>query len=698
MRMLAYSAAKLRQLAFLLLIGLVLIGVAAPAVRAAEPRSGIDVSAIDPSVRPQQDFWQYANGKWLAATPIPADRAGWDTFSEVREKTQAQLRAAIEAIDPNDKDHPERRKLADLYASFMDEAGVDEAGLASLTEALAKIHGLNDKADLPALFAELAKLRVRIPLTLDVSPDEHDATTYVAHLEQGRLGLPDRDYYLKDDAHFVTVRTAYRAHIAKLFSLAGEPNGEAAADNIIALEKSLAELQWTRVQNRDPVKTYNKTELAALPALVGKDDLPSYLAAAGIGRDISTVIVAQPSFFAGLEAVFRDTPVDTFKALLAYNLLSAYSPYLSAPFADEDFAFELHTLRGVPEIQPRWKRAVSVVDRLIGFDLGKLYVERYFPPEGKARAEAMTANLIAVYREGIATLDWMGPDTRAEALKKLEAIVPMIAYPTKSRDYTALEIQKSDLAGNVMRARRFDYDYWLGKLGRKVDREEWFTAPQVVNAFYSPSRNQIVFPAGILQPPFFDAGADDAANYGAIGTVIGHEISHAFDDQGSQFDGDGNLRNWWTRNDRERFEKQTHSLVAQYDAFTPLPGYHVNGALTLGENVADNAGLAIAVRAYLLARKGCPAPMIDGFSGEQRLFLSFAQIWHEKLRDAARIERLKVDPHSPGQFRANGTLRNQGSFMQAFDVKPGDAMYLPKEERISLWQTDRELICPRKAP
>jgi predicted metalloendopeptidase len=698
MRMLAYSASKLRQLAFLLLIGLVLIGVAAPAVRAAEPRSGIDVSAIDPSVRPQQDFWQYANGKWLAATPIPADRAGWDTFSEVREKTQAQLRAAIEAIDPNDKDHPERRKLADLYASFMDEAGVDEAGLASLTEALAKIHGLNDKADLPALFAELAKLRVRIPLTLDVSPDEHDATTYVAHLEQGRLGLPDRDYYLKDDAHFVIVRTAYRAHIAKLFSLAGEPNGEAAADNIIALEKSLAELQWTRVRNRDQVKTYNKTELAALPALVGKDDLPSYLAAAGIGRDISTVIVAQPSFFAGLEAVFRDTPVDTFKALLAYNLLSAYSPYLSAPFADEDFAFELHTLRGVPEIQPRWKRAVSVVDRLIGFDLGKLYVERYFPPEGKARAEAMTANLIAVYREGIATLDWMGPDTRAEALKKLEAMVPMIAYPTKSRDYTALEIQKSDLAGNVMRARRFDYDYWLGKLGRKVDREEWFTAPQVVNAFYSPSRNQVVFPAGILQPPFFDAGADDAANYGAIGTVIGHEISHAFDDQGSQFDGDGNLRNWWTRNDRERFEKQTHSLVAQYDAFTPLPGYHVNGALTLGENVADNAGLAIAVRAYLLARKGCPAPMIDGFSGEQRLFLSFAQIWHEKLRDAARIERLKVDPHSPGQFRANGTLRNQGSFMQAFDVKPGDAMYLPKEERISLWQTDRELICAGKAP
>ncbi len=626
------------------------------------------------------------------------DRAAWDTFSEVREKTQGQLRSAIELIDPNDKDHPERRKLADLYASFMDEADVEKAGLASLQEVLAKIRALNDKARLPALFAELAKLWVRIPFALEVSPDEHDATTYVAHLGQGRLGLPDRDYYLKDDAHFAAVRTAYGAHIAKLFSLAGEPNGEAAADNIIALEKSLAELQWTRVQNRDPVKTYNKTELAALPALVGKDDLPSYLAAAGISRDISTVIVGQPSFFAGLEAVFRDTPLDTFKALLTYNLLSAYSPYLSVPFADEDFAFELHALRGVPEIQPRWKRAVSVVDRLIGFDLGKLYVERTFPPDAKARAEAMIANLIAVYREGIATLDWMGPDTRAEALKKLEAIVPMIAYPAGSRDYTALAIERSDLAGNVMRARRFDYDYWLGKLGKKVDRAEWFTAPQAVNAFYSSSRNQIVFPAGILQPPFFDAGADDAANYGAIGAVIGHEISHAFDDHGSQFDGEGNLRNWWTRDDRERFEKQTRSLIAQYDAFTPLPGYHVNGALTLGENVADNAGLAIAVRAYRLARRGCPAPVIDGFSGEQRLFISFAQIWHERVRDAARIERLKVDPHSPGQFRANGTLRNQNSFADAFDVKPGDAMYLPNEERISLWQTDRDVVCPGKAP
>src|SRR6185437_12540910 len=683
----------LRQLALALLVGC-----AWSVAIAAEPRSGIDLAAIDPSIPPQQDFWKFANGKWLATAQIPADRSAWDTFSEVREKTQGQLRGAIEAIDPNDQDHPERKKLADLYASFMDEAGVEQAGLAPLQETLAKIHGLFDKGELPALLAELSRLRVRIPFALDISPDEHDATTYVAHLRQGRLGLPDRDYYLKDDAHFVTVRAAYRAHIAKLLTLAGESGGELAADHIIALETSLAELQWTRVENRDPVKTYNKTGIAALPALAGREDLPSFLASAGVGDDVTTVIVAQPTYFAKLASLFGDTPLKTFKSYLVYNLLSSYSPYLSPPFVEEDFAFELHTLLGVPRLQPRWKRAVATLDRLIGFDLGKLYVQHYFPRQAKAHAEAMIANLIAVYRDGITTLDWMGPDTRAQALKKLEAIVPMIAYPTKSRDYTALEIERGDLVGNVMRARRFDYAYWLSKLGRKVDRSEWFTPPQTVNAFYSPTRNQIVFPAGILQPPFFDATADDAANYGGIGSVIGHEISHAFDDEGRRFDGEGNLRDWWTRDDRERFEQQTRSLAAQYDAYRPLPGYHVNGALTLGENVADNAGLAIAVRGYRLARHGCPAPVIDGFSGEQRLFLSFAQIWREKVRDAARIERLKVDPHSPGQFRADGTLRNQSSFVAAFEVEPGEAMYLPKDERISLWQTDREVVCPGKAP
>ena len=662
----------------------------------AEPRSGIDLSAIDPMVRPQQDFWQFANGKWLAATPIPADRAAWDTFSALRETTQQQLRDLIEGIDPKSPAGGEPRKLADFYASFMDEARVEAAGLDGLRDVLGRIRGLNEKAALPALFGDIAKLWVRIPWELNVYPDEGDATVYIAHLEQGRLGLPDRDYYLKDDPHFQTIRTAYREHIVRLLRLAGEPAADAGAEAAIAIETALARLQWTRVENRDPIRTYNRREVAGLPVLLADGDWPTYFAAYGVSAEIRSLVVAQPSYFAGLGAVLRDTPLQSWRAYLAYNLLSAYAPYLPAPFATEDFAFEQQTLRGVPEIQPRWKRAVATVDRLLGFALGRLYVERYFPPANKARADALIANLTDAYRENIATLDWMGPQTRAQALAKLAAIGRKIAYPATWRDYSRLELRGDDLVGNVMRARRFEYEFWLAKLGGKVDREEWRTPPQTVNAFYSASRNEIVFPAGILQPPFFDAEADDAANYGGIGAVIGHEISHAFDDQGSRFDADGNLRNWWSEQDRSRFDDKTRSLVAQYDAFSPLPGYHVNGALTLGENVADNAGLAIAERAYRLSLGGCAAPEIDGYTGTQRLFISFAQIWHDKMRDAARIERLKVDPHSPGQFRANGTLRNQSAFADAFAVKPGDAMYLPPEQRIALWQVDREVSCVKK--
>jgi putative endopeptidase len=683
-----YPATMLRWFALLCMVGLV-----GSVAAAAEPRSGIDLAAMDPTVSPREDFWTFANGKWLAATPIPADRSAWDSFTELRETTQAQLRRVIEDIDPHELS-AERRKVADFYASFMDEASIESAGLARLGETIGSIHGVRDKAELPVLFAGLEHLGVRTPFELSIYPDEHDATIYAAHLEQGRLGLPDRGYYLTDDAHFREVRAAYREHIVRLLSLAGETAAEQSADAIIALETELARLQWSRVENRDPIKTYNRMDVASLPTLLQKQDLPAYLSAAGLSGEIHSIVVAQPSYFAGLGAILGQVPLETWKAYLVYGLLSSYAGYLAAPYATEDFAFEQHTLRGVPELPPRWKRAVAVVDRLIGFELGKIYVERYVPKTNKLQAKALIANIMAAYRDGIATLDWMGPDTRREALAKLDAITVKIAYPEQWRDYGRLAIGKDDLAGNVMRARRFDTEYWLAKVGTRVDRAEWHMTAQTVNASYSPSRNEIVFPAGILQPPFFDAGADAAANYGAIGAVIGHEISHAFDDQGSRFDGDGNLRNWWTKEDRSRFDAKTRSLVAQYDAFSPLPGYHVNGALTLGENVADNAGLAIALRAYLLSRKGCAAPIIDGFTGEQRLLISFAQIWRNKVRDAARIERLNVDPHAPGQFRANGTLRNQDPFADAFGVRPGDAMYLPPEQRVSLWQTKREVLCP----
>jgi putative endopeptidase len=644
---------------------------------AAQQRSGIDLSTIDPSVRPQDDLWRFANGKWLAATPIPADRPGWDTFSMLREATQAQLRDLIESIDPQATD-PERRKLTDFYASFMDEKAVEAAGLAALTPELARIRALDDKAALPALFAQLAPLWVRTPCDVYVAPDAHDPTTYIAHLQQGRLGLPDRDYYLRDDPHFQTIRAAYRGHIAKLLSLAGEAADEADADRVIALETALARQQWTRVQNRDPIKTYNKRALVDLDTL-----WRTYFRAAG--SEVADLVVVQPSYLDGLAKIIDEVPLSTWRAYLTYNLLSSYAPHLPAAFADQDFAFEQHTLRGVPEIQPRWKRGVTVVDRLLAFALGKLYVERHFPPANKARAEAMIVHMTAVYAQSIETLDWMGSETRRQALDKLRAMRPKIGYPEKWRDYGGLAIERGDLVGNVMRGRRFDNAFWMARIGQKVDRDEWSTAPQIVNAFYSPTRNEIIFPAGILQPPFFDAGAEDAANYGGIGTVIGHEISHGFDDEGSRFDGAGLLRNWWTVADRERFDAKTRRMAAQYDTFSPLPGYHVNGALTLGENVADNAGLAMAAKAYRHSLEGRVAPIIDGYTGEQRLFLAFAQIWKSKWRDAAVIERLKTDPHSPGQFRANGAARNQGAFADAFELRPGDGMYVPPEERISLW-------------
>ncbi|HEY4170168.1 MAG TPA: M13 family metallopeptidase [Reyranella sp.] len=647
----------------------------------AQQRSGLDLSSIDPGVRPQDDLWRFANGKWLARTEIPADRAGWDTFTALRDATQGQLRDLLEAVDvPADG---ERRKLSDFYASFMDEKTVEAAGLAALKPELARIKALDDKAGLPALFAHLNPLQVHTPWILYVEPDERAPTTYAAHLTQGRLTLPDRDYYLRDDPHFQKVRAALRGHIVRLLTLAGENVKEADADGVIALETALARLQWTRVQNRDPLKTYNKRLVADLPALTADGGWRPYFGAAGVAVD--GLVVEQPSYFEGLHKVIDDVPLATWRTYLTFSLVSVFAEYLPKALVDEDFDFDQHVLRGVPENQPRWKRGVGIVDRLMGFALGHLYVDRYFPPANKVHAEALIGNLMAVYAESLATLDRMGDDTRREALAKLKAIQPKIGYPEKWRSYEGLAIRRGDLVGNVMRGRRFNHAFWIAKLGQPVGRAEWGTPPQIVNAFYNATRNEIIFPAGILQPPFFDAGADDAANYGGIGTVIGHEISHAFDDEGSRYDGAGVLRNWWTAADRERFEALTKRMVQQYDAYSPIEGYHVNGALTLGENVADNAGLAMAVRAWRHALAGKKAPTLDGYSGEQRLFIAFAQIWKMKVREAAQIERLKTDPHSPGQFRADGAAVNQSPFADAFALKPGDAMYRAPDDRISLW-------------
>jgi putative endopeptidase len=582
------------------------------------------------------------------------------------------------------------QQIADLYSSFMDEAAIEKAGLKPLAPVFAKIKAVKDKKQLPELFAYLEEIGVTTPFGLAIYQDKRDSSRYAANFEQSGLGLPDRDYYLKDDdAKLKEARAKYQAHIAKMLGMmdgkhAAGLAGKQAAE-IVALETELAKAQWTKVQNRNPVKTYNKLTLDELAKLTPDYDWKPYLDKSGLASKIDYAIVRQPTYLSGFDQALKNTPLSAWKSYLAWHVLSEHAPYLGKAYVDENFAFYGTVIRGVPENQPRWKRAVNFEQSAIGEGLGKLYVEKYFPPEYKVRMEQMVANLLAAYRQSIDTLDWMGPETKKEAQAKLAALTPKIAYPSKWRDYSAMKVVKGDLIGNAMRASEFEYWRNLRKLGQPVDRAEWGMTPQTINAYYNPRMNEIVFPAAILQPPFFNPQADDAVNYGAIGAVIGHEISHGFDDQGSQYDGNGNLRDWWTKEDHEKFAAKTAALVKQYDSYSPLPGYHVNGQLTLGENIGDNSGLAIAFKAYKLSLGGKAAPVIDGLSGEQRLYVGFAQIWREKVRENQEIVYIKTNPHSPPEFRANGTLKNQPGFYEAFGVKEGDAMYLAPDQRVIMW-------------
>ncbi|HYD81662.1 MAG TPA: M13 family metallopeptidase [Paucimonas sp.] len=650
--------------------------------------SGIDHQHNDKTVRIQDDFYRHVNGNWLKSAEIPADKARWGSFDELRDSVLPRLRSIIEAAMQDGGKQPgsEAQKISDLYASFMDQAKVEALGLKPLAAEFAKIDALSDKKQIPALIAHFNTLGVTAPYVPWVWQDGKDATQYIVNLWQGGLGLPDRDYYLKDDdAKLKDARAKYQAHIEKMLMLAGDKDAAAGAKAIVEIETELAKVQWTKVQNRDPIKRYNKVELAKLAEIMPAYDWPSYLAGMGVAGKIASLNVAQPSYFNGLSKILQETPLAAWKTYFKWHMLSAFAPYLPKAFDEADFAFNSTVLRGVPQQEERWKRGARLVERSIGEGLGKLYVAKYFPPEHKARMEKLVANLLAAYRQSIDTLDWMGPETKKEAQAKLSMFKPKVGYPNKWRDYSALTIAKDDLVGNVMRANIFETKRNIAKLGKPIDREEWGMTPQTVNAYYSPSRNEIVFPAAILQPPFFNAAADDAVNYGGIGAVIGHEISHGFDDQGSQYDGHGNLRNWWTPDDHAKFKAKAAVLIKQYGAYSPVPGYNVNGELTLGENIADNSGLAIAYKAYKLSLGGKEAPVIDGLSGDQRFFLGFGQIWRSKTRDASMIVQIKTDTHSPGEFRGNGTLRNQAPFYSTFDVKAGDKMYLPPEERVTIW-------------
>ncbi|HEU4375591.1 MAG TPA: M13-type metalloendopeptidase [Telluria sp.] len=650
--------------------------------------SGIDTQYIDTSVRAQDDFFMYLNGKWLKTTEIPADKARWGTFDKLRDDLNPQLRAIIEDAqnDPHKKAGSDTQKIGDLYASYMDQKKLDALGYRPLAGEMHRIRALRDKKAVPALIAHLAQIGVSTPYGIYIGQDARESTRYAAQISQGGLGLPDRDYYLKkDDAKLADVRAKYEKHVEKTLALAGEKDAAAMAKSIVALETALAEAQWTKVELRDPVKRYNKMDFTQLAALSPGYDWKGALAAAGVAGKTDYVIVGQPSYLTGFNQVLEKTDLASWKSYFEWQLLRAYSPYLSTAFYDENFAFYGATLSGVTENQPRWKNGVATVDSVVGEAVGRAYVGQHFPAERKARMEVLVKNLLAAYKQSIDTLDWMSPETKKEAQAKLAKFTPKIGYPNKWRDYSALTIKRDDLAGNMMRARTFAYNRGINKLGKPIDREEWGMTPQTVNAYYNSTMNEIVFPASILQPPFFDMRADDAANYGAIGAVIGHEIGHGFDDKGSQSDGDGNLRDWWTKADRAKFKAKADALTRQYDGYSPLPGYNVNGALTLGENIGDNSGLAIAYKAYKLSLGGKPAPVIDGLTGDQRFFLGFAQVWRTKVRDAQQIVQIKTDPHSPGQFRANGTVMNQPAFFEAFGVKEGDKMYVAPKDRVIIW-------------
>jgi predicted metalloendopeptidase len=636
------------------------------------------------AARAQDDFYRYANGQWLQSTPIPPERARIGAFLTLRENTSAQLRVLIEEAAAGGRDG-NARKIGDLYAAFMDQASRDKLGVEPIRAELARIDAIADKRELAPLFARFTRLGVDGPLAVRINQDARDSTRYVPTLVQGGLGMPDRDYYLQDTARFKEVRSRYVAHLSRLLALAGEQRPDADAAAIIALETRLAEAQWSRVDSRDRLKTYNRVDIGNLPAVAAQLDWQGFLAAAGLEGRTPDVVVHQPSYVAGLGRALDALPLDDWKAYAKARLIVAYAPLLGRAFVDERFSFAGTVLQGTSANLPQWERGVAQVSESLGQALGQLYVQRHFPPQHKARVEQLVANLTTAYRQSIDTLPWMGPETRRQAQDKLAAISLKIAYPKRWIDYDTLDIQRGDLVGNVMRARRFEQARQVARLGKPVDRDDWFTTPQTVNAYYNASRNEIVFPAAILQPPFFDATGDDAANYGAIGAVIGHEISHGFDDQGSRYDAQGNLRDWWTAEDRARFDARTQALVAQYARFEPVPGYHVNGRQTLGENIADNSGLAIAHKAWRLSLDGKPPAVIDGLSGEQRFFMGYARIWRIKWREEALIEALKADVHSPGEFRVNGVLPNLPGFYDAFGVKPGDAMYLPPQQRVSIW-------------
>jgi len=659
------------------------IPAAAPAGKPQLGEFGVDVTAMKKTVVPGDDFYSYINGTWMDRTEIPADRASWGGFNKLAELSNDRTRKVIEGAAASRATSGVSQQIGDTYASFMDAPAIEAAGAAPLKPYLAKIAAIASPADVARAFGEATMHGIDVPVGAGVQQDLKNNTLYAVYLGQGGLGLPDRDYYLKDDAKFAEARTKYVAYIADMLRMAGQPDPQGAAQRVYDLEKQIAQVHWERAELRQIEKSYNPMQVADLATAMPGFDWKAMLAAQGLGAQ-SRVIVGQPSALTGTAKILAATPLPVLKEYLAFHTISNAAPLLSSNFVNTQFAFYGTTLSGTPQLKERWKRGVDLVNGSLGEAVGQIYVERYFPPAAKAKADELVRNLIAAMDIRLSKLEWMAPETKVKARAKLAAFTPKIGYPDKFRDYSALRVVKGDVLGNADRVAEFEYKRQLNKIGKPVDRSEWFMTPQTVNAYANPLMNEVVFPAAILQPPFFDPNADPAVNYGGIGAVIGHELSHHFDDQGRKFDPKGNFADWWTPADVTRFNALTDKVVAQYGSYEPLPGSHINGKLTLGENMADLAGINVAYDAYKLSLKGKQAPVIDGYTGDQRFFMGFGQVWQTKTRDAALKNQLTTDPHSPGAWRSY-VVRNLDAWYPAFDVKPGQKFYLAPADRIKIW-------------
>ncbi|WOF22999.1 peptidase M13 [Microbacterium betulae] len=653
---------------------------------AAPLTSGIALDELSKEIRPQDDLYRHVNGGWIERTAIPGDKARWGSFHQLAEQAEKDVRAIVEEAQRAEPG-TDARKVGDLFASFMDTARVEALATAPLVALLERVEAVSDVASLLRTAGEFDREGLGSPIGVFAEPDPGDPTRYVPFLVQSGISLPDESYFRLEG--FAGTRAAFRRHVERLLALAGVAGAAAQAERVFVLQADIAAHHWDKVRSRDALATYNLKTWDEIQQLAGVDLTPWRDAVVpGRPEALAEAVVAQPSALEGLGSLLVAERLEDWKAWLLFQVVHALAPYLPDAFVDENFAFYGTELTGVPTLRERWKRGVALAEGALGDAIGRVYVERHFPPAAKTAMDELVANVVEAYRQSISQLAWMSPVTREKALAKLDAFTPKIGYPVRWRTYEALEIVEDDLVGNVRRASIAEHDRQLGKIGQPIDRDEWFMSPMTVNAYYNPLMNEIVFPAAILQYPFFDAERDPAANYGGIGGVIGHEIGHGFDDQGSRYDGTGALSDWWTEDDRAAFEQRTRSLIDQYDALVPrgLESSHtVNGALTIGENIGDLGGLGIALKAYELSLGGEESPVVDGLTGVQRLLLSWAQVWQQKSREAETLRLLTIDPHSPNEFRCNQIVRNVDAFYEAFGVTPDDALWLPEDERVTIW-------------